>query len=87
VPVISARELNHLFDGRNRKDSYKVMKQTYGTSCIIKASTPLFNSTYTKVILWIDYQCGWKHGQGRVAILEKRKGKWWLIEDITTWIS
>lgn len=87
VPTIPARELQRIFSGSNRKDGYEVMKQRYGTSCNIKVSTPLFNSDFTKAVLWVDYQCGWKHGQGYVFVLEKRRGMWWLIEDIGTWIS
>ncbi|MPR32931.1 hypothetical protein [Salmonirosea aquatica] len=87
VPTISVRKLNKVFNEINREEGYEVLRETYGTSCIIKVSTPLFNSTFTKVILWIDYQCGWKHGQGYIFILEKRKGKWWLIEEVGTWIS
>ena len=87
IPIISARQLEKIFNEKSRKDGYEVMKQTYGTSCNINVSTPLFNSNFTKVILWIDYRCGWKRGQGYIFILEKRKGLWWLVEDIGTWIS
>lgn len=87
VPLIPAQELKELFNEKNQKDGYEVLKQIYGTSCIIKASAPLFSSNFTKVILWIDYQCGKKQGRGHIFILEKRKGLWWLIEDIGTWES
>ncbi len=87
VPLIPTQELNELFNENNRKDGYEVLKQIYGSSCFITTSSPLFNSNYTKVILWIEYQCGGKQGRGHVFILEKRKGLWWLIEDIGTWES
>ena len=86
-PTISGRKLKRIFNDENQRDGYEVLKGTYGTSCYRKTSTPLFNSDFTKAVLWIDYQCGYKHGHGDIYVLEKRKGEWWLIEEVGTWES
>jgi len=87
VPLVATQKLKAIFSVNNRKVGYKVIKEIYGTSCHISVSTPLFNSDYTRVIVWVDYSCGWKEGAGHIFILEKRKDLWWLIEDIGTWVS
>lgn len=86
IPVLMETQFIRVFR-RNRDKGYDVIKNRFGTSCFIQVSTPVFNSSFTKGILSIDYNCGPKGGQGYLFILEKRNGMWWLIEDMGTWIS
>ncbi len=86
VPVILESQLMKVVR-RNRNKGFNLIKASYGTSCFIEVSTPVFNSNFTKVILSIDYQCGPKSGQGYKLLLEKKRGKWWLVAEVGTWVS
>lgn len=73
------------------KEAYNKLEKTYGSGCFISVSTPIFNSSYTKAILFINYCCEpntrGRNSCGSQLILEKEKGKWRLIDDDLRWIN
>ena len=71
----------------NLREFYNIIEEIYGSSCFIKVSTPIFNSNYSKVIISIDYSCGPLAGGGQDYILEKKNGKWMLINESGRWVS
>lgn len=87
LPLISASRIQELFSGRNRDMGYETIKRTYGTRCFIKASTPVFNSDFTIVVISIDYQCGFLYGEGYQFIMKKKDGKWVISKEKGTWVS
>jgi hypothetical protein len=90
VPVISNERYKEIFEYKDMEgivESYNKIKKIYGTSCVISVSTPIFNSNCTKAILFLNYICGPKEGQGYEFILENKNGKWKLIDELGIWES
>jgi hypothetical protein len=87
IPVLSKEKFLDLFKEKDIYEGYKEIRSIYGSSCFIAVSTPVFNKDFTKVLISIDYQCGPTWGQGYEFLLEKKNGKWWLVEDKGTWVS
>ncbi len=87
IPTISRLEFNKIFDVDDLDSAYEKLCEKYGSSCFIQVSTPIFNSDYTKMIISISYMCGPLWGYGSVLVLEKKHGKWRVIDDFETWVS
>jgi hypothetical protein len=87
LPVINKSKFLKLFKDKDIYEGYNNVRSIYGTSCFIVVSTPIFNEDFTKVLISIDYTCGPTWGQGYEFLLEKRNGKWWLIDEKGTWES
>ena len=85
-PTLSKRDLDSLFE-QDIDLAYEYLDKRYGTSCFIKVGTPIFNQSYTKLILAVDYFCGPLNGQGYIFILKKENNKWMIIEEMGTWES
>ena len=77
--------LDSLFE--NTEDAYDHLYNKFGTSCFIRVGTPIFNQTKTRLILAIDYYCGFLYGQGYIFILKKYNDKWLIIEELETWVT
>jgi hypothetical protein len=86
-PVITEAIYTELFQDSGISVGYNRLKRKYGSSCYISVSTPIFNSDFSKVIISINYSCGPLWGNGYEFILEKKKGKWEMIEKSITWES
>ncbi|WP_289056033.1 hypothetical protein [Carboxylicivirga marina] len=84
--VTSKAYLDTIFDS-DSDFAYDRIKQEFGTSCFIRVSTPIFNRTMDKLVLAVDYYCGYLCGQGLVLVLEKKAGKWMIIDERGTWES
>lgn len=87
VPTISKLKFKEIFYNQDQSVSYETLKNLYNKSCFIMVSTPVFNSKYSKAILSVSYCCGPRQGEGFEFILEKKDGKWKLIEETGTWES
>jgi hypothetical protein len=85
VPTISKLKFKEIFYKKDKSVGHTTLKHLYGKSCYIMVSTPVFNSIYSKAILSVSYCCGPKQREGFEFILEKKNGKWKLIEEIGTW--
>jgi hypothetical protein len=66
-------------------DRYEEVKKLFGSGCFIRMSTPIFNSNYTKMILSIQKYCGPPDGEDYRFILEKKNGKWKIMNDEEIW--
>lgn len=77
--------LDSLFE--NNDNAYDYLYDKFGTSCFIRVGTPIFNQTRTRLVLVIDYYCGFLYGQGYIFILKKYNNKWQIIEELGTWES
>jgi hypothetical protein len=86
IPVITKGQFQEYFKS-DIHEGYKTLKKIYGSSCYILVSTPIFNEDFTKLIIFIDYQCGPLWGQGSEFLLIKKDGKWRLIAERGTWVS
>jgi hypothetical protein len=84
---ISVITINEVFKNQNLEEGYDKLKKIYGSSCFISVSTPIFNSTYRKAVLFINYYCGPLNAQGYEFTLEKKNGKWKLIDEWGLWVS
>ncbi len=84
--VLSKSYLDSLFDVAN-DSAYNKIREEFGTSCFIRVSTPIFNETMDRVVLAIDYYCGYLYGEGLVFVLEKKKNKWCIIDERGRWVS
>ncbi len=87
LPVISNSKFQEIFKNSDFYKGYDKVRSLYGTSCFIVVSTPIFNKDFTKALISIDYSCGPTWGQGYEFLLEKRNGKWWVIDEKGTWMS
>jgi hypothetical protein len=87
IPVISKSKFNEIFRTNDLLLSYQKLRERYGSSCFLQVSTPVFNSGYTKAIVEISYMCGPLHGYGSAFVLEKKEGKWRVIDEWETWVS
>ncbi len=85
-PTLTKSEIDSLFD-YDIDYAYQYFEKTYGTSCFMRVSTPLFNQDRTKLLLSIDYFCGPLYGRGYVFILNKKDDKWMIVEELGTWES
>jgi hypothetical protein len=86
LPVMTEPQFKEIFVP-HKSNGYNFIKAKYGSPCFIIVSTPVFNSKYTKVIISIDYRCAPLAGQGFEFVLEKRGGKWNLIDENVIWVS
>ena len=86
IPVINKKDMVEFFSS-GIYDGYDKINETYGTSCFIRVTRPIFNSNYTKMILFIDYFCGPLWGQGYQYFLIKKDGNWKIIDEGVTWES
>jgi hypothetical protein len=86
LPVMSEPQFKEIFVP-HKTNGYNFIKVKYGSPCFIVVSTPVFNSKYTKVIILIDHHCAPLGGRGFEFVLEKRNGKWNLIEENVIWVS
>ncbi len=84
--VASKAYLDSLFSS-DTDFAYDKIKEEFGTSCFIRVSTPIFNETMDKLVLAVDYYCGYLWGQGLVLVLEKKENKWMIIDERGTWES
>jgi hypothetical protein len=87
IPVMTETIFLELFQDSGINKGYERIKRRYGTSCYISVSNPVFNSNYTKVIISLSYLCGPMWGNGYEFILEKKKGKWTIVDKTITWVS
>jgi hypothetical protein len=87
LPVMTEKKFSEFFQDSGINKGYERIKRKYGTSCYISVSTPVFNSNYTKVIISISYLCGPMWGNGYEFILEKKNGKWTIMDKYITWES
>jgi hypothetical protein len=85
--VISRNSLNLILKKKDLDTAYRFIDNKYGSSCFIRISTPIFNKEFTKAVIAVDYNCGPLNGSGFDILLEKRKGKWLIINESCTWAS
>jgi hypothetical protein len=89
LKVIERKKVQEIFSQKTElfSDKWKLFRETFGEGCFIEISTPIFNSTFTKLIITIKKLCGPPDGEDSTFILEKIKDKWKVVEgkyDITT---
>ncbi len=89
LKVIEKKKMHEIFSQKTElfSDKWKIFRETFGEGCFIETSTPIFNSTFTKLIITIKKLCGPPDGEDYIFILEKINDKWRVIEgkyDITT---
>jgi len=87
VPIITKTKFLKLFQDSGIAVGYERMRRIYGTSNYVSISTPVFNSSFTKVIISINYYCGPLCGNGYEFVLEKKKGIWRISSKNVTWKS
>ena len=85
--LASKEQFEKIFEQDDMYEAYQSIKKAYGTNNFIIVSTPVFNSSYSKAIISIDYHCGPLCGQGYKFVLEKKNGKWKIIDEFYTWES
>jgi hypothetical protein len=89
LKVIDHKKMQEIFSQKTElfSDRWKIFRETFGGGCYIEISTPIFNSTCTKMIITIEKLCGPPDGEDSTFILEKINNKWGIVEgkyDITT---
>ena len=89
LKVIEQKKMQKIFSQKTElfSDKWKIFRETFGEGCFIETSTPIFNSTFTKLIITIKKLCGPPDGEDYIFILEKIDDKWKVMEgkyDITT---
>jgi hypothetical protein len=89
LKVIEQKKMQEIFSQKAElfSDKWKIFRETFGEGCFIEISTPIFNSTFTKLIITIKKHCGPPDGEDYNFILEKLNDKWRIMEgkyDITT---
>jgi hypothetical protein len=87
--VIEKKKMQEIFSQKTElfSDKWKIFRETYGEGCLIEASTPIFNSNFTKLIITVKKNCGPPDGEESTFILAKINDKWRVVEgnyDITT---
>ncbi len=85
LPVIPTFKLKEIFTNKEREEGYNIIERNYGGRCFIKASTPVFNSDFTKSILSIGYFCGGLTSYGFQFLLEKKENGWKILNEESTW--
>lgn len=73
---------NHPFDGWS--NFYKKYPESTGE---INFSNVGFNAQSTQAIVYVVYGCGGLCGSGEYYLLEKKNGKWEIIETANSWVS
>jgi hypothetical protein len=86
LPIITRDQFLDFFKAGNDL-GYEKIKESFGTSCYIRVSTPIYNGDFTKMILFVDCCCGSVWGQGYEFFLIKDDDKWRVIEENGTWES
>jgi len=54
---------------------------------VMTASTPIFSTKKDKAIIEISYTRDDLDGKGGIFLLEKRDGKWMIVQFLRTWVS
>ena len=85
--VFSREKHDELFTKYSLQDAYGMIRAQYGTSCLAKFGTPLFNEDSTKVLLTVSHYCGSLDGFGLLLILKKVDDIWQIIYKEETWVS
>jgi hypothetical protein len=87
LPAITKSEFEKIFNDNDLYKGYENVKSKFGTSCYIITSIPIYNSDYSKILLFINYYCGPTWGQGYQFVLHKINGQWRMIDETCTWES
>lgn len=86
IKVVSHDSIIQIF--KDKKIDYfekeKRIKEKFGSNCIMRISSPVFNSNYTKILITIIYNCS-SDGDEFRFVLEKKDGNWIIIDREEVW--
>ncbi len=87
VVLISNEEVNAIFS-QESEDGWELFYKKYPDSQgLMTLSAVGFNFAYTSAVVYMGNQSHWLAGAGYMIVLEKRDGKWVIIDQQMIWIS
>lgn len=86
VRLVSRTSLDSIF--RAKGDGWRRFYTRFpGSSGTISLSRVGFSADGTVAVLTVDHVCGFLCGEGHVVRLERRDGRWRVVDSQTTWVS
>lgn len=84
VKFIADSEEEKIFSGANGWEDFR---KIYGSVGITELSRVGFSADKTKALFYTGSQADWLVGSGFYLILEKKDGKWIVVDSVMAWIS
>jgi hypothetical protein len=85
---ITSQERNNFFEASQKKDGWKSFYTRYPKSGGFLALSQVgFNSRHDQALVYSSNSCGWLCGAGFYNLLNKKDGKWVLVNRYMAWIS
>ena len=86
--IISSDTLMTFFKKREGSESFwSSYRKKYGKGGFCSMSMPLFSLDKETAIFHMSYHCGGMCGHGGTYIYKRKKGKWTVVKELSSWIS